>query len=263
MSTGTMVFASHTAFARGGQPEVGLFAAAAGMCLAGAGAITNDLQDLKIDQIAHPNRPLPTGVISRQAALLFAAVLYSLSLVFAALAGIQALFAVLTWCMVLMAYSRAKSRFGLLGNFIAATLVSFLMLIGSITAKAPLITEPQLVALASLAFVIMVSREMLGDVTDIDGDAARKRTLPLWIGAQRTTLVAAILLVFASGIAGLVSFHQQSLGLRIVGLATFAVCLSCSALLVKLNLKAVRPTIGLLKGVIILGAIGLLIYPFL
>lgn len=62
----------------------------ASACIYGGGCALNDVCDLELDQTERPGRPIPSGAVSRRAALLFSLVLLGVGLGAAVLAGRQA-----------------------------------------------------------------------------------------------------------------------------------------------------------------------------
>src|SRR5579871_527432 len=64
-----------------------LLLAIACACLFSSGAVFNDLFDYDLDCVEHPDRPLPSGVVSRQAARVLAVALMIAGFAFAGIAG--------------------------------------------------------------------------------------------------------------------------------------------------------------------------------
>lgn len=156
--------------------------------LATAGGNTlNDCFDAANDAVNHPNRPLPSGRVTKPAALAMAVIELALGLVLGFLAdascGIIAAFTV----MMLLAYEAGGLKnAGLPGNITIGLLTALLFIIGG--AVAGDLYRP--VSLAVLAFLASVGREIIKDIEDIAGDTTR-RTLPMRIGIPAARRVAA------------------------------------------------------------------------
>ncbi len=258
LSTGAIVFASHLSFGGSTQSAAGFLAVLGAILVAAAGATTNDLFDLEIDRIGHPNRPLASGVLSRRSATIFAAASYAAALALFLLVGPAIFAAGLLWSLVLILYSSLKLRAALAANVITGALVGFLAIVGSLINETPVLSQPSLLALAVLGGIAVIAREVLDDIADLGGDSNRRRTLPMLIGASSTTLIAAVLLYFASGLLVLVTANADVLAMRLVGPVSAAPAfLAASALLLR-RTSAVRLSATLLKVAIMSGAFGLL-----
>ena len=154
----------------------------------------NDLQDVEVDRIAHPERPLPSGTVvprvARRVAALTAAGGVALSAtVSLLLAGAAAAFlALAAW------YNRSLKRHGLAGNALVATLASLPFAWGAVAVGSPLAVAP----LLGVAIPLHLARELAKDLDDVPGDAGQRRTLPIVAGpvAARATAVAATALAF-------------------------------------------------------------------
>lgn len=103
---------------RGGPLRVGaLFALAASLCFYGAGLVLNDMADVENDRRERPERPLPSGAISRRQAL--------------------AAFGLLS-CLALACSFLAGSRPFLVGLILYASIVGYNLLLKKVTWLGPL-----------------------------------------------------------------------------------------------------------------------------
>ena len=161
------------------------------------GNIFNDILDLKADRINRPNRPLPAGKISLFTAKISAALCLIFTL---ACAGIPqsepllhlAFFAVLL--LILFFYDRNLKHIPLLKNLTVAFLCTTpLLRILFLTNANPF----PLYTAAAFAFFLTLSREILKDLQDQDGDLiAGIATFPLIAGEEKAKNLALLLLVF-------------------------------------------------------------------
>lgn len=160
----------------------------------GAGNAINDYFDREIDRINQPERAIPRGAVSPRGALVFSVVLFGGAVALAvtlpplaiAIAGINLL--------ALVAYTELFKGLPGIGNALVAYLVGSTFLFGA----AAVGTVGPAVVLFILAAVATLTREIIKDVEDIEGDREEGlRTLPIAVGERRALVVAAVLLVVA------------------------------------------------------------------
>jgi geranylgeranylglycerol-phosphate geranylgeranyltransferase len=175
-----------------------LFSAVA--LITAAGNVINDFFDAKIDAINRPDRPIPSGVVTRAAARGFAVTLF--------LAGILVSFFTNPLCigiavinsLILIAYAGKLKRTPLLGNITVAYLSASIFLFGgALNGWGGLV---HIIPIATITFFAMISRELVKDAEDVEGDKAGDAdTLPIRIGIKNTSrlaLISTILSVVAS-----------------------------------------------------------------
>ena len=161
-----------------------------------AGNAINDFFDAKIDAINRPNRPIPSGVVSRRAAQGFAVTLF--------LAGIMLSFFTNSLCIgitilnsvILIAYAAKLKSTPLFGNIAVAYLSASIFLFGgSLNGWDGLI---RIIPIAAITFFAMLSRELLKDAEDVEGDmVGGGDTVPIRIGIKKTSEFALITTVLA------------------------------------------------------------------
>ncbi len=177
-----------------------LLAAASTAFVTAGGNVLNDLEDIEGDRINHPERPLVTGAISVQGARILAVGLFA--------GGIElALPVILVYPLVgiilavalaaMLAYEFRLKAAGLSGNAIVAGLTALVFLYGGAAAGDALLLAP----FAAMAFFATLSREVIKDMEDVEGDVARRtlpksRGLPFAGGVARSAVVVAIVLSF-------------------------------------------------------------------
>lgn len=132
------------------------------------GNIVNDIRDIDTDRISHPSRPLPSGALTPTHAWIAAAIAAVAGLASAAAvspvhaAGTAVPIALLT----LYAY-RLKAT-ALWGNILVSLLVAYPVVFGALLAP----RFARVLIPAALAFLLNLSREIVKDIEDIDGDRA-------------------------------------------------------------------------------------------
>ncbi|TYL35907.1 geranylgeranylglycerol-phosphate geranylgeranyltransferase [Natronococcus pandeyae] len=173
--------------------EVATAVAATGLAV-GAGNAINDYFDREIDRINQPDRAIPRGAVSPRGALVFSIVLFlgsvglalTLPLLAIVLAGVN--------LVALVAYTEVFKGLPGLGNALVAYLVGSTFLFGAAAVGE---IGPAAV-LFLLAAVATLTREIVKDVEDLEGDREEGlNTLPIAIGERRALLVATVLLVVA------------------------------------------------------------------
>jgi len=158
-----------------------------------AGNIMNDYFDIEVDKINHPDRPLASGKIKKDDALVFAVVFfimgYLISLfTFKIVLSLIVMFAI----ALLVSYEWKAKKAGLIGNIIISFLVALIFIYGSLSVKFSFLV----LIFAFMAFLANLSREIIKDVEDMEGDIDR-RTLPMKIGKKLSTVFASVFLLIA------------------------------------------------------------------
>ena len=167
-----------------------LLAAGAAAALTAVANAENDYQDLDIDRIAHPERPLPSGALLPAHARVTVIVAAILALGCSVLVGAWLAVATGAIIVVMLAYSRGLKSRGLAGNVTVGILASLPFLYGAWSTGRPLAALP----LVGVAIPLHVAREIAKDLEDVEGDAATRRTLPIAHGthAARMALIIAL-----------------------------------------------------------------------
>jgi geranylgeranylglycerol-phosphate geranylgeranyltransferase len=158
-----------------------------------AGNIINDYFDLEIDRINHPNRPLPSGEISKGTARNIAIIFFTIGIILSFLLYniIQVVIVILAIALLISYEWKAKAS-GLIGNIIISFLVGLVFIFGSLSIRFSYIV----VILALMAILANLAREIVKDVEDVKGDINRK-TLPKKIGTKLSIISAAFFIFIA------------------------------------------------------------------
>ena len=149
----------------------------------------NDLADVEIDRVAHPDRPLPRGELSMEQAERLAQAAVFVGAIAALLVDYVLGALALVVAMVMVVYSWRIKRQGLPGNVVVAVLASLPFLWGAWAAGDARAAAP----LVLLAVPLHLAREIAKDLDDASGDAPVRRTLPVRYGpgiARGALLVA-------------------------------------------------------------------------
>jgi geranylgeranylglycerol-phosphate geranylgeranyltransferase len=131
-----------------------------------AGNIINDIYDLNGDKINHPFRPLPSGVISLKAALIYYFILLAVSLLLSLFISNLNFAVNLIAVLLLYLYSYKLKRVALGGNLTVSILTGLTFIYGGIAVN----NIYNSIIPALFAFLINLIREIVKDMEDSEGD---------------------------------------------------------------------------------------------
>jgi len=183
----------------------------ASLLLAGFGNVLNDLRDLRLDERAHPLRPLPSQRIGVADARWWAAVLLVFGLWEAFLArGPWTLAFAAANALAFATYEAWFKRLGLPGNVLVAALVASTFAFGAVASGASPANWGLLWLLMAMAFLANVARELMKDVEDLDADRGERTTLPLQAGPGAARILALLLTNVAVLLSVLAFLHSPA-----------------------------------------------------
>lgn len=162
--------------------------------IAGGNAL-NDYIDRDIDKKAHPERPLPSGRMEPKIALYLGVGLIIASLLVMFIGkdlsvqhDVTSIVISAIACGLMFCYELSFKKLPLIGNITIAVMTGMVFLLGnSIICD----IETKCVALAAMATLVSVGRELAKDIEDVEGDEGRT-TLPMVIGLRNSAIIAAI-----------------------------------------------------------------------
>jgi len=200
----------------GGQlilPTRVVIAGIAAAMITSAGNIINDYFDFEIDKINKPERPIPSGRVSRSDALMLSFALFMIGLGLAKYVNIYCLSLAGLNSVLLIIYGRYSKKMLIVSNIIVSYLVASIFIFGALSvinvANLGLMGLRIVALLSSCAFLITFSREIIKDVEDIEGDKKNYcSTLPICIGPGNAKTLAKLFITFAI-ILSLVPFVTQ------------------------------------------------------
>lgn len=135
-------------------------------CALGFGNVINDIKDMEGDRINHPDRPIPKGTISQTGAFIFSILLVILSLTASFTVSFSHGIAAAIPLGLLLVYTLLLKGTPLVGNILISLLVAYTLIFGSIhSPDIKIILIP-----AFLAFLLNLSREIVKDIQDREGD---------------------------------------------------------------------------------------------
>jgi len=157
-----------------------------------SGNILNDYFDRDVDKINHPDRPLPKGQVNPEKAFNTAFSIFICIVILAFFINFNSFIITLIALVLMVGYELTLKNRGLVGNLTISALVGFLFLLGGAAVN----NIESILILALLAFFATLSREIVKDIEDIEGDVTRD-TLPKKIGIKNAGNIAAISLIIA------------------------------------------------------------------
>jgi len=206
--------------------------------IAAGGYVLNDYYDIYIDSVNKPARPIPSGRVSKNEALVLGLVLTLAGILTAFLIGpLSLLFAVLN-ALLLILYSRSIKAKGLLGNLVISLTSANSIIFGGLAVSESLgnvVLTLNTLLPASYAFTFILMREIVKGVEDVIGDSVRGvRSLALKRGVRYASKVSAALALIIVAISPL-PFLLNNYGVLYLGLAaiTDAILLYSAYYLIK------------------------------
>jgi len=166
----------------------------AALILAGGNAI-NDYFDVNIDRVNKPKRPIPSGRISSTAAVAIALILFLAGIILATAINKYCLAIAILNTIILILYAKYSKRILLIANLTVSYLVASIFIYGTaVTITTQGADAAQLlltIILAACAFLMTLSREIIKDIEDIEGDKTEgASTLPIVFGAKKAKMIA-------------------------------------------------------------------------
>jgi geranylgeranylglycerol-phosphate geranylgeranyltransferase len=146
--------------------------------------ILNDYFDLETDRINAPDRPLPSGMVTKRDVVLLSAAVALAGLFAGSLIGPLALLVVFIVWVVGLLYNWRIKRTGLLGNLFVSFSVGMTFIFGGITVGKPF--DKVVWWFAVFAMLVDLGEEIAADATDVEGDRkAGSRSLAVLLGRQK------------------------------------------------------------------------------
>lgn len=194
----TFIGAYVTGVAGHARPAVAAAVAATVLGVAGGNAI-NDYFDRDVDEINAPDRPIPRGAVSPRGALAFSGVCFAAAVGLSLTLPLLAIAIAIVNLAALVAYTEFFKGLPGAGNALVAYLGGSTFLFGAAAVATP---GPASIVLFVLAALSTLTREIVKDVEDVEGDSAEGlRTLPIAIGERRSLHLATGLLAVAIAVS--------------------------------------------------------------
>ena len=180
------------------------------------GNVINDYFDVEVDKINRPNRPIPSGKISKKRA-------YNLAIAFFLIAGglstlLNAYAIIIVWVNIFFVYlySKIKEKTPY-GSLFVGYFVGSAFLFGGVISNVASLKILSILAL--LAFLSNVAREITKDIEDVDGDKYKKTTLATYYDDRTAGTIAAVLLFITIIISVLPAPYMNEYYIYIIAVA--------------------------------------------
>lgn len=171
-----------------------------GFLVSGSANILNDYFDFEVDLMNAPDRPLPSGKISKFEVLIYAIFTALTGLLISLILGYAVFVFCCSICLLSFLYNWKLKEMGVLGNLVVATLVASTFLLGALIVGK--IWSANVWLLSAIAFFIDLGEEIAGDAMDIEGDKIRQtNSIAIKYGkrvALRISLVSFLVVIIIS-----------------------------------------------------------------
>jgi geranylgeranylglycerol-phosphate geranylgeranyltransferase len=172
--------------------QIGILGFLCGFALSSAALILNDYFDYEVDLVNAPDRPLPSGAVSRPEVIGLTAVTTLVGLAAAWVLGTDALLISIVFWVIGFLYNWRYKQTGLPGNIMVCASVGVTFILGAVTMQAP--WNGVVWTFALMAFFIDLGEEIAGDAMDMEGDKKRgSRSIALLKGRRFALHVTVIL----------------------------------------------------------------------
>ena len=157
------------------------------LCLTAFANIINDVFDYKVDKLNRPDRPIPSGKINQKSAIILCMLLLVISICTIFFYDFNFNTKVSIICIIiplLIFYTPFFKKIPLLGNIIVSFILGMVFIVTAfyVAGDLKLIIPPVI-----LAFVLMLIREIVKDIADIEGDSLMNvMTFPVLYGINKS-----------------------------------------------------------------------------
>lgn len=168
------------------------------------GNTLNDSTDARVDSIAHPDRPVASGIIDPgMAKILGLAMMLVAAIIATVFLSLACAAIVIAACILLALYEGLLKDQGPIGNVSIAIITMMSVLLGGLCVGSPV----EVMWLTAAVFCVTLGREIYKDMADLHGDILERKTLPMRVGFEFAGVMA-----FAFYVVSCVIFLAQSFG---------------------------------------------------
>jgi len=178
-----------------------------GFFISASALVLNDYFDLESDRINAPNRPLPSGIVSKSEIIYLTVFTTLLGLYSAFFLGIPVLIIGIIFWIIGVLYNWKLKRTGLLGNIMVASSVAITFIIGGIAVGNP--WNVTVWSFGLMAFLVDLGEEISADTMDLEGDKLQNsKSIAIVWGRKFALKISS----FLFGLVILVSFFPLIFG---------------------------------------------------
>ncbi len=221
------------------------------MLAAAGGYVINDYFDAEVDAVNKPYRPIPSGIVSRDEALIFSVALALAAITLSLKSGLISFVFVILNTALLYAYSYKLKELGFLGNVVVAFEGAASIIYGGLAASEPLgklglIYQTLLPAL--YAFLLLLGREIVKTIEDYRADALRNvKSLPRVLGIRCAAMVASIILLSVVAISPLPIMLGFGVVYCVLALITDIIIIHSVIMLIRMRKESAEDTAARLR----------------
>ncbi|MBI2417278.1 MAG: UbiA family prenyltransferase [Ignavibacteriales bacterium] len=180
-------------------------------CISATSLILNDYFDIEIDRINSPERPLPSGKVTKTEVIALSITVALLGFIAGLIISPAALFVLIIVWLVGFLYNWKFKKAGLIGNMMVCFSVGMTFIFGGIAVGKPF--EILVWFFAVWVMFVDLGEEIAADAMDVEGDrAAGSRSLAVRLGREKALQVSAVIFLvvvcisFIPFISGWLSF---------------------------------------------------------
>jgi len=183
-----------------------------GFFLSGAAMILNDYFDIEVDKVNAPERPLPSGLVSKNEVIIFTGIITFLGLVASFYINRLAVILYIIFWIIGFLYNWKFKEKGLFGNLFVSSSVAVTILLGGIVVSTSLNTA--VIIFSLMVFLFNLGEEIGADAMDIEGDKMRDtKSVAILIGRKNALNISFLLFLVFIGLSSLPYFFG-TLGLN-------------------------------------------------
>lgn len=252
------------------------------VCIAAAGNVINDINDIETDIVNKPKKIIVGKSISEKTAynhfIIFNVIGVGVGYYLSNSVGRSGFFSLFVIISVLLyVYSTYLKQLLLIGNVVISVLVALSILIVGVFELIPNITEQnQIIQLsyfkiilnyAYMAFILNLIREIAKDAEDMEGDIkVGMNTVPIIIGKNNTNYVLlglSLITLFAIGLYVVDSLYKNEIAVIYFLMFIMAPLLYLSIKIISARIKTDYTHISnILKLIMLFGMLSLLLYKY-
>jgi geranylgeranylglycerol-phosphate geranylgeranyltransferase len=173
--------------------------------------VFNDIQDVQVDRVNSPDRPIASGKVTIRQAYAMSIVFSSLALVSSLVLGVLTFLTALAALALMAYYNTRGKKTGLLGNAVVSFNVALPFFFGGLAVNS---LRPLLFIFFLLAFLANTAREVAKGIADVAGDSSKGiMTIAVTKGPRRAAELATTFFVVAVLLSFLAPVFDQKVSL--------------------------------------------------
>jgi len=197
-----------------------------------AGLYLTDFFDRKLDLIQKPHRPIPSGRIHKNEALVIGGVFATLGFLLAFILGLYNVLLVFPVAVLVFTYAKFTKSQGILGNINRGTVIIAAYFFGVFSTGQSIESIPLYIWLISIMFFVHdTNSNLIGAIRDMWGDKKGEcKTIPVKYGIKKSMQISLVLsIIYMSMTVVLINnFNFLRYPFRFYILFLFAILILCS-----------------------------------